>query len=76
MAENENFHGYAWSDGTTRDTPEPQREAAVVTTLFTPPPERKHVTQEQYDKAFAMWVREFNLWRKDMEDWRQKYGRK
>lgn len=73
-------HGYRWSDGTVHDTPEPKLNAALNVLARQPAREpvisEQHVTQEQYDRAFAAWSREFSAWRADMEQWRARNVKK
>lgn len=83
MADNENHHGYAWSDGTVHDVPE---SAKAIEHALTPREKQnlrdiednktRHVTRETYDRAYAQWVKDYAEWRKRMDAWEAKYGSK
>ncbi len=82
MGNDASVHGYAWSDGTIHDVPEPPRTGPMTATEVqirsaeqgkgrTP-----HVTQDTLDKAYAAWLKDYTAWKKRMDEWEAKYGKK
>lgn len=71
MANDASEHGYRWRDGSVRQHPEPKPESNLkraLDVLARQPvesmrPALKPPTPEQYAKAYAEWVKEFEAWR-------------
>lgn len=79
MNNDASVHGYRWSDGTTRQHPEPKPEPRLAKALDTianleDTPTFRAPTQDQYAKAYADWVRNYNEWVREFTAWQQKHG--
>lgn len=81
MNNDASVHGYRWSDGTTRQHPEPKPGPRQLLVDETEAERRvrhetRAPTQEQYAKAYADWVRNYNEWVREFTAWQQKHGSK
>lgn len=79
MGNDASVHGYAWSDGTIHDVPEPKLYRVTPGAVGAPPraiEQIPHVTQDTLDKAYAAWLKDYNAWKKRMDEWEAKYGKK
>lgn len=70
-------HGYRWSDGTVRTTPEPAPISLPPSVMAEQSkPAMPHVTQATLDKAYADWLKEYTRWKADYAAWEAKHGKR
>jgi hypothetical protein len=71
-------HGYRWPDGSMHDKPFQQEEGRMYRPVVIQSRKQGktlHVTQEQYDKAYAAWVKAFTDWQQQYDAWKTKHGK-